>query len=135
MQQLNEQQLQSICSILADTNRGLTKTEIKNTLRLCHISEVDDGNRTIGNGMYYQIGSNKRDWLYNCFATDINQHHTFERVFKFIESALSPINYTTDEKRSKYKWLFEEVNKVLLLIGLQIDSSGKNQTSSKSYYP
>lgn len=125
MQQLSEQQLQSICSILADTKRGLTKTEIKNTLHLCHMPEVDDGNRTIGNGMYYQIGSNKRDWLYNCFATDINQSHTFERVFKFIESALSPINYTTDEKRSKYKWLFEEVNKVLLLIGLQIDNSGK----------
>ena len=125
MQQLNEQQLQSICNILADTNRGLTKSEIKTTLRLCHISEVDDGNSTIGNGMYYQTGSNKRDWLYKCFATDINQHRTFERVFKFIESALSPINYTTYEKRCKYRWLFEEANKVLLLIGLQIDSSGK----------
>lgn len=71
MQQLNEQQLKSICGILADTNRGLTKTELKSTLHNCGIDEVDDGSRSINGGMFYQIGLNKRDWLYNCFVADI----------------------------------------------------------------
>jgi len=51
---------------------ALTKTELKSTLHNCGISEVDDGGRMINGGMFYQIGFNKRDWLYNCFAADMN---------------------------------------------------------------
>ena len=68
---LSEQQLKSVCAVLADTNRGLTKTELTQTLQHCRIVAIDDGSRNIGNGMYYQIGLNKRDWLYNCFVNEI----------------------------------------------------------------
>lgn len=125
MLELNGQQLKSICNILADTNRGLTKTELKSILRNCGIEEIDDGNQTINGGMFYQIGSNKRDWLYNCFAADINRHHTYSKVFKFIESALSPISYTLEEKREQHLWRFEEINKVLLFLGMEIGNDGK----------
>lgn len=40
MQQLNEQQLKSICGILADTNRGLTKTELKSTFHYVEDSQL-----------------------------------------------------------------------------------------------
>lgn len=123
--QLTEQELKSICSILADTNRGLSKSELKSILHSCHIDEVDDGSRNTNNGMFYSIGLNKRDWLYNCFVYDINKHHDCTKVFKFIESALSPIRYTLEENRDKYDWIYGELNKVLLLIGLQIGSDGK----------
>lgn len=129
---LNEQQIASICNILADTNKGLTKTEIKNTLRACHISEVDDGSKTFNNGMNYQIGLNKRKWLFNCFVEDINRRGTNTNIFKFIESAMSPLNYTTEEKRSKYQWRLEELNKVLLLMGWQVGSDGKIERAIKA---
>jgi len=132
MQPLNEQQLKSICGILADTNRGLTKTELKSTLHNCGISEVDDGGQTINGGMFYQIGFNKRDWLYNCFVADINKYHTYSNVFKFIESALSPISYTLEEKREKHLWRFEEINKVLLLLGMQVGNDGKLRQTAKA---
>jgi len=122
---LSEQQLKSVCAILADTNRGLTKTELTHTLQHCRIVAIDDGNRNIGNGMYYQVGLNKRDWLYNCFANEINTQQTYIRIYEFIESALNPISYTSTEKRDKYNWLYEETNKVLLLVGLQIQKDGK----------
>lgn len=124
---LSEQQLKSICAVLADTDskHGLTKTELSQTLHSCGILAVDDGSRNIGNGMAYQIGLNKRDWLYNCFAHEINTHQTFSRIYAFIESALNPISYTSAEKRDKYQWLFEEINKVLLLVGLQVQKDGK----------
>lgn len=132
MQQLNEQQLKSICGILADTNRGLTKTELKSTLHNCGIGEVDDGNRSINGGMFYQIGFNKRDWLYKCFVADINKNRFCVNVFRFIESALSPISYTLEEKREKHLWRLDEINKVLMLLGMQVGNDGKLKQTVKA---
>lgn len=132
MQQLNEQQLKSICGILADTSRGLTKTELKSTLHNCGIGEVDDGNRSINGGMFYQIGFNKRDWLYNCFVADINKNRSCVNVFRFIESALSPISYTLEEKREKHLWRLDEINKALMLLGMQVGNDGKLKQTAKA---
>jgi len=129
---LSEQQLQSICTVLADTNRGLTKTELTHTLQLCRITAIDDGKRNIGNGMYYQIGLNKRDWLFSCFVNEINSQHSYTRIYEFVESALNPISYTSTERRDKYQWLYEEINKVLLLVGLQIQKDGKIVSTPKA---
>jgi hypothetical protein len=86
--QLNQQQLTALCGVLADTNRGLTKSEIKKLLRQCEIAAVDDGYRT--NGLIYTTGMNKRDWLYNCFANEINKQQTFTRVYRFVEVVEKP---------------------------------------------
>lgn len=120
---LNEQQLKAICDVLADTNRGLTKTELTRLLEQCQIPVMDDGKSS--NGLTYTVGLNKRDWLYKCFANEINSHKSFERVFIFIKKALNPVSYTSEESRQKYHFLFEEINKVLLLIGLNISNEGK----------
>ncbi|HZH72755.1 MAG TPA: TIGR02391 family protein [Mariniphaga sp.] len=120
---LNEQQLKAICDVLADTNRGLTKTELARLLKQCQIPVMDDGKSS--NGLTYTVGLNKRDWLYKCLANEINSHKSFERVFIFIEKALNPVSYTSEESRQKYHFLFEEINKVLLLIGLNISNEGK----------
>jgi len=120
---LNEQQLKAICNVLADTNQGLTKTELTHLLEQCQISVMDDGKSS--NGFTYTIGLNKRDWLYNCFANEINSHKSFERIFIFIEKALNPVSYTNETSRQKYHFLFEGINKVLLLIGLNISNEGK----------
>jgi len=119
---LNEQQLKAICDVLADTNRGLTKIELTRLIEQCQIPVMDDGKSS--NGLTYTVGLNKRDWLYKCFANEINSHKSFERVFIFIEKALNPVSYTSEESRQKYHFLFEETNKVLLLIGLNISNEG-----------
>jgi uncharacterized protein (TIGR02391 family) len=131
---LSEQQLKSICAVLANTDskHGLTKTELSRTLQQCLIIAVDDGCRNIGNGVAYQIGLNKRDWLYNCFVNEINTKQTYTRIYTFIESTLNPISYTSVEKRDKYQWLYEEINKVLLLVGLQVQKDGKISSAPKA---
>lgn len=91
---LNEQQLKSICAILADTNSGLTKSEIKKYLKICNIPILDDGSKTIGNGLAYQIGLNKQEYLYNCLVNRVNQTSSFNCVYDFIQYALNPIDYT-----------------------------------------
>jgi hypothetical protein len=54
--QLNQQQLTALCGALADTSRGLTKSEIKKLLGQCQINAVDDGYKT--NGLVYTTGLN-----------------------------------------------------------------------------
>ena len=119
---LNEQELQAICDILAHTNAGYTKTELTHLLRQCRITVVDDGSSS--NGYTYTIGLNKRNWLYNCMATEINNSKSLEKIYKFIEASLNPISHTGETKRDRYDYLFEEVNKVLLLTGLEVTKEG-----------
>ena len=118
-----EQNLHNISAIIADTNRGLTKSELERHLRESRITLVSD--ESYNNGIYYKVGLNKRDWLYNCLATEINTTHSFNKVVKFIEIVMNPINYTKLEKREKYQFILEELNKILLLLGYEIDSFGK----------
>lgn len=56
---LNEQSLKALCDVLADTNRGLTKTELSRLLNQSKIALVNDGKSS--NGFTYTIGLNKRD--------------------------------------------------------------------------
>lgn len=120
---LSKQELESICAIFGDTYNGFTKGELKRFLANCNIAEVDDGSRN--NGFTYTTGLNKKDWLYNCFAEKINTSKSCDCVFLFVETALNPISHTSQDKREKYNYITEELNKVLLLIGLMVDSSGK----------
>ena len=129
---ITDQELHALCAVLADTNCGLTKSELTHTLSESGIAALDDGHRTIGNGLAYQMGLNKRDWLYICFAEELNRHHDNSCVFKFIEAALNPIKFTVEGKREKYNWLLEETNKILLLLGMEIGRDGKLRSTPKA---
>ena len=83
MKILDEQQLKAVCNILAETNLGYTKTELTRLLQQSKIEIVSDGKSS--NGYVYKLGLNKRDWLYNCLASEINKSHSLERVYCFFE--------------------------------------------------
>ena len=78
--QMSQQHIKAVCDVLAnsDPQCGLTESEIRIKLGQCSIEIVDKGNRS--NGYTYQIGLNKRDWLYNCFATEINETESFQKI-------------------------------------------------------
>ncbi len=76
---LDEQQLKAICDVLAETNLGFTKTELTRLLEQSGIEVVSDGR--MSNAYGYTLGLNKRDWLYNCLAMEINKSHSLNRVF------------------------------------------------------
>ena len=111
IQRLDQQQLKSLCGIVAHTSEGLTKSELTTLLGQCGICSVDDGSSR--NQLGYTIGLNKRDWLYNCLVTEINKSQSFSRVFSFLQAALNPASYTSVDSRQKYRYLFEETNKRL----------------------
>lgn len=89
----------------------------------CRICVVDDGSSHSQLG--YTIGLNKREWLYNCLVTEINKSHSFCKIISFLQAALNPALYTSNDSRQKYRYLVEETNKVLLFAGLSINQSGE----------
>ncbi len=81
VKQLSQPQLKSLCDVLAnsDPNLGLTESEIRLKLGQCFIHIVDKGGYR--NEFGYTPGLNKRDWLYNCFANEINTAKSFKKNF------------------------------------------------------
>lgn len=123
MKILDEQQLKAVCNILAETNLRYNKTELTRLLQQSKIEIVSDGKSS--NGYVYKLGLNKRDWLYNCLASEINKSHSLERVYCFFEKALNPVAFTEGKNRDKYNYLLEGTNKALLLAGLEMTKEGK----------
>ena len=127
---LDQQQLKALCGVVAHTSQGLTKSELTVLLGQCGICAVDDGSSRSQWG--YTIGLNKRDWLYNCLATEINNSHSLSKVFSFLQAASNPARYTSVDSRQQYRYLLEETNKILLFSGLLIDQSGKLKEVSQA---
>ena len=120
---LDQQKIKAICDIVAHTSQGLTKSQLTTLLGQCRICVVDDGSSHSQLG--YTIGLSKREWLYNCLVTEINKSHSFCKIISFLQAALNPALYTSNDSRQKYRYLVEETNKVLLFAGLSIDQSGE----------
>ena len=128
---LDQLQLKELCGVVAHTSQGLTKSELTVLLGQCGICAVDDGSSRSQWG--YTIGLNKRDWLYNCLATEINNSHSLSKVFSFLQAALNPARYTSVDSRQQYRYLLEETNKILLFAGLLIDQSGRLKEVSQAH--
>ena len=128
---LDQQQLKALCGVVAHTSQGLTKSELTVLLGQCGICAVDDGSSRSQWG--YTIGLNKRDWLYICLATEINNSHSLSKVFSFLQAALNPARYTSVDSRQQYRYLLEETNKILLFAGLLIDQSGRLKEVSQAH--
>lgn len=120
---LDEQQLKAICDVLGETNLGYTKKELTRLLEQSKIEIVPDGRSN--NAYGYTMGLNKRDWLYNCLANEINKKRSLNGVYNFLEKALNPVAFTDERSRNKYDYLLEGVNRALLLAGLEITKEGK----------
>ena len=127
---LDQQQLKALCGVVAHTSKGLTKSELTTLLGQCGIYIVDDYSSC--NQLESTIGLSKRDWLYNCLITEINKSRSFSKVFSFLQAALNPASYTSTDSRQKYRYLFEETNKILLFAGLSIDQSGRLAEASQA---
>ncbi len=111
-------QLETICQVLADTNKGLTGSEIGHILEQVRVLDVDPTNT-------------KWKRLFNALAKSQNRTQSGNRVLAFISHALEPARYQGN-------WtMFEErradVNVVLLLYdGLEFQEDGKFHKTKKA---
>lgn len=106
----NAQQLQSACKILADTDRGLTGSEIGYILADCRLNDTNP-----------QMTKWKR--VFNSLAEAQNKHKVGNHLIMFITRALNPVNYSRD--RNTFNWRRNELNTILVFSGYQVKDDGK----------
>ena len=102
--------LEALCKVLADTDTGLTGSEIAHTLAQIDVSDTDP-----------TITKWKR--LYNALADDQNKRQYGNKVLSFIAKALQPTRYINN--RENYESMLMGVNTVLAFHGLEFRDDGK----------
>jgi uncharacterized protein (TIGR02391 family) len=103
-------QLEALCKALADTEKGLTGSEIGQILRQIHVNDVDPG-----------LTKWKR--LYNALAGRQNRDQSGDRVLAFIGAALNPARYAG--QRDAFEHRRSAVNVPLAFYGLEYGADGK----------
>lgn len=114
----DDYKIRKICDVLADTTRGYSKSELQSLLKILGIEDIEKSGKPY-------FSKNKRTWLNDCLLYEVRKNDTDANVVKFIELAMNPMSFTKAEAREKYNWLFEELNKVLVLAGIGICKDGR----------
>jgi uncharacterized protein (TIGR02391 family) len=102
--------LESVCRTIADTNVGLTGSEIQKILADCKIKDVNP-----------DLTKWKR--LYNAFVVWQNENQCSNAILHFVQAAMQPVRYIGNEDLFTFR-LFE-INKRLAFIGIELLESGK----------
>lgn len=103
-------QLEAVCKALADTDTGLTGTEIGQVLQQCRIAEFDPQ-------------ATKWRRLYGALAQRLNKDQHSNAVLNFITHSLDPARY--GGKRDSFERRRREVNLPLAFVGLEFGPDGK----------
>jgi uncharacterized protein (TIGR02391 family) len=103
-------QLESLCKSLADTDTGLSGTEIGQTLRQVGVEDPDP---------------NSTKWRRLCNALIQRQNHdqSGDRVLAFIHAALDPVRYAGNA--AVFELRCDAVNVVLAFYGIEYGEDGK----------
>ena len=109
--------LTALAKILADTDDGLTGSQIAHLLSECSITDVDPS-------------ATKWKRLHNAFAAFQNDHKFGKHVVKFINKSMSPVQYTADPQRFHRRR--DQLNAVLAFSGLFLGDDGTVRWSSQA---
>lgn len=103
------QDLEAICRVLADTDDGLTGSEIGYLLQDCRIPDTDPG-------------MTKWKRLFNALVHFQNEHQVGNHVVIFIKKAMNPASYTG--KPGMFRLRQDRLNPVLAFSGMHLREDG-----------
>lgn len=106
----NSQHLEAACRVLADTERGLSGTQIERLLQEIDVADTSPG-------------MTKWKRLFNALAIAQNQHQVGNHLIMFINRAMSPVNYARDP--TTFSWRRDELNVVLAFSGYYVRDDGR----------
>lgn len=109
--------LEGICKILADTEEGITGSEIGLYLSQLRIRDVAPE-------------ATKWKRLYNALATDCNAKQSVDNIFAFIQLALAPSRYLNQQEFFEYR--LKCINEQLIFVGLKLLPNGQYEYSRKA---
>jgi hypothetical protein len=113
----SEQQLESLCQIIADTNSGITGTEIGRFLQVMEIEDVDP-----------LLTKWKR--LFNALAREQNKRQYGNHVISLIHRVYDPVLWFNCKEL--YHKKCNELNTVLAFCGLHLHEDGKVRRTIKA---
>lgn len=96
--------------MLADTERGLSGSQIGHLLQDCKVPDVSPG-------------MTKWKRLFNALAEVQNEHQIGNHLIMFINRALNPVSYARD--KTAFEWRRSELNVVLAFSGFEVREDGK----------
>lgn len=104
------QGLEAACRVLAETERGLTGTEISYLIQDCRLKDVSP---------------NMTKWkrLFNALVEAQNTHLVGNHLIMFINRALNPVGYARDKE--VFDWRRNELNVVLAFAGFGVREDGR----------
>jgi len=111
------QQLEAIARVLADTDTGLTGSEIGHVLAECNVPDVST-----------EMTKWKR--LYNAFVAYQSTHRFGNHVIGFIHKAMNPVRYTA--RQSQFDARRNALNAVLAFSGIHLGDDGKLRPIEKA---
>jgi uncharacterized protein (TIGR02391 family) len=106
----SSQHLEAACRVLADTEHGLSGTQIERLLREIEIADTSPG-------------MTKWKRLFNALAGAQNQHRVGNHLIMFINRAMNPVNYA--RVPATFAWRRDELNVVLAFSGFYVREDGK----------
>ncbi|MDP2938441.1 MAG: TIGR02391 family protein [Candidatus Omnitrophota bacterium] len=116
IESFDSQHLEAACQVLADTERGLTGSQIERLLQEINVEDVSS-----------ELAKWKR--LFNALAGAQNKHHVGNHLIMFINRAMNPVSYARD--KAAFDWRRSKLNVVLAFSGFQVREDGKVARSSK----
>ncbi len=116
---LNEQELLSICEVLANNS---THTEINRYLNVTGIENKAMEKQSTPFG--YISGDSKVNKLFKSFKNEYERNGA-NKILVYIQNVSAPIQFTNDSLREKYIKFLEDMNKVLLFLGCKINDKGE----------
>lgn len=108
--------LENICRVIADTDTGLTGTEIG---RLLSESLITDTDPTM----------TKWKRLFNAFANAQNKLQCSNNILTFIQKAMQPVRYLDNDELFEFRLM--ELNKRLGFVGLELSKEAKYRKVTK----
>lgn len=117
MPKLTPNQIEQISHIMGDTGYGFTGSELGHLLAQCRMDDPDPG-----------LTKWKR--LYNAFCVAVNGSSSTNVVFQFIQHCMEPAQGLDNPER--YSQMRFELNKVLMLVGIEIRDDGQFYSVSKA---
>ena len=108
----SSQQIEAVARVLADTNGGLTGSEIAFILRDAVIPDIDSSNT-------------KWKRLYNALASIQNEKQIGNHVLMVVTRAMNPIRYTGNQELFHQRR--QTLNAVLSLTGYELREDGRVQ--------
>ncbi len=106
----SSQHLEAACRVLADTERGLSGTQIERLLQEIEVADTSPG-------------MTKWKRLFNAMAGVQNEHQVGNHLIMFINRAMNPVNYAREPEA--FAWRRDELNVVLAFSGFYVREDGK----------